>query len=170
MRKIKSCKAAGPDGIIGELLRNAGKFDFVLDFLVRIFNVLFDKGTFPANWTESIVFPLCKKGDANNPNTYRGISPCDASSKPSSVIIINTRLQKLVELNTVSLLENFKLGLIKGNYSIECLEQPFVKSQLIVTCSCKVMGLPLRQIPVCCRLNSAAYYYSHSRCVQIGLR
>ena len=63
-------KAADRDVIIGELLRNAFKFDFVLNYLVQMFNVLFNKGIFHEHWTESTVLPLHKKGDANNPNNY----------------------------------------------------------------------------------------------------
>ena len=78
LRKLKNEKAAGPDGIIGEMLKNSGSY--VLDFFVKFFNALFEKGVFPERWTESVVLPPFKKGDANNPNNYRGISLCDASS------------------------------------------------------------------------------------------
>ena len=43
---------------------------------MNFFNALFEKGIFPTKWTESIVLPLFKKGDVNNPNNYRGISLC----------------------------------------------------------------------------------------------
>ena len=36
-------------------------------FFVKFFNTLFDKGIFPENWTESLILPLFKKGDINNP-------------------------------------------------------------------------------------------------------
>ena len=52
-------KAAGPDGIIGELLKHAGHL--AVDFLVKFFNVLFDRGIYPDSWTESIIDPLFKK-------------------------------------------------------------------------------------------------------------
>ena len=78
LRKLKNKKAAGPDGIIGKMLKNSG--NYVLDFFVKFFNALFEKGVFPERWTESVVLPPFKKGDANNPNSYRGISLCDANS------------------------------------------------------------------------------------------
>ena len=99
LRKLKNKKAAGPDGIIGKMLKNSG--NYVLDFFVKFFNALFEKGVFPERWTESIVLPLFKKGDANNPNNYRGISLCDASSKVYSTII-NLRLQEWVEMNNIT--------------------------------------------------------------------
>lgn len=98
-RKIKTRKAAGPDGIIGELLKNAG--ECVVDFFVLFFNALFQRGMFPERWTEGIVLPLFKKGDVNNPNNYRGITLSDVSSKVYSAII-NRRLQEWVEENNIT--------------------------------------------------------------------
>ena len=74
-RKLQNKKAARPDRIIGEMLKNSG--NYVIHFYVTFFNALFEKGIFPTKWTESIVLPLFKKGDVNNPNNYRGISLCD---------------------------------------------------------------------------------------------
>ena len=49
-RKLnKNKKAAGPDGIIGEVLKNSGTH--VTDFFVNVFNSLFEKGIFPTKWT-----------------------------------------------------------------------------------------------------------------------
>ena len=67
------------------LMRYVG--ECVVDFLVKLFNTLFDGGLFPDNWTESIIFPLFKKGTVNDPNNYGGISLCDLSSKLYSSII-----------------------------------------------------------------------------------
>ena len=94
LRKIKLRKAPGPDGIIGEIIRYSG--NQVVHFFVKFFNTLFDKGIFPDGWTESIVIPLFKKGDMNNPSNYRGISLCDTSSKLYRTII-NNRLREWVE-------------------------------------------------------------------------
>ena len=113
LSKLKNRKAAGPDGIIGELLKNACRSELILDFLVRFFNSLFDKGIFPEIWTESIVLPLYKKGNVDNPNNYRGISLCDASSKLYSTII-NRRLQEWVDENNIT--GEFQAG-FKRNYS-----------------------------------------------------
>ena len=94
LKRVKNSKAPGPDGIIGELLKYSG--NIVVDFLVKFYNALFDQGVYPDQWTESIIFPLFKKGDVNDPNNYRGISLCDISGKIYSSII-NTRLQKWIE-------------------------------------------------------------------------
>ena len=96
LRKLKSKKAAGTDKIIGELLKYAS--DFVLPFFVKFLNRIFDRGLFPIQWTESIILPLFKKGNVNEPGNYRGISLCNISSKIYS-FIINKRLQQWVEEN-----------------------------------------------------------------------
>lgn len=67
----------------------------MVDFFVKLFSALFDKGIFPDNWTESIVLPLFKKGHSTNSNNYDGISLCDSSSKLYSTII-NNRLQEWI--------------------------------------------------------------------------
>ena len=48
--------------------------DGVIDFLVTLFNTVFDHGTFPQEWSESIIVHIHKKGDVNEPDNYRGIA------------------------------------------------------------------------------------------------
>ena len=45
--KLKNGKAAGPDGIIPEMLKHAS--DQMVNFVVKYFNVLFDEGIYPLN-------------------------------------------------------------------------------------------------------------------------
>ena len=84
-RKLRLRKAAGPMGMIGGIIKHSG--NQVTDFFVKVINTLRKKGIFTDIWTESIVIPLLKKGDVNNPSNYRGISLCDTSSKLYSTII-----------------------------------------------------------------------------------
>jgi hypothetical protein len=66
-----------------------------------LFNTLFDRGVYPGDWTESIILPLFKKGDVNNPNNYRGISLSNIGSKLFSTII-NGRLKEWVKEHNVT--------------------------------------------------------------------
>ena len=84
--------------MIGEFYKYAGE-DFVI-FLIKLFNTLFDKGIYPDNWTESIILPLYKQGNNEDPNNYRGISLCDVSSKLYGSII-NTRLQEWINQHNI---------------------------------------------------------------------
>ena len=61
-----------------------------MDFLVKFFNVLFERGIYPDSWTESMIIPLFKKDNQNDPDNYRGISLFDIGSKLYSSIINNT--------------------------------------------------------------------------------
>ena len=76
---MKIEKVARPDRIIGEMLKKSGTYG--VDFFMKFFNALFEKGIFPTKWTESVVLPMFKKGDVNNPNNYRGILLCDTAVK-----------------------------------------------------------------------------------------
>jgi hypothetical protein len=124
---IKSGKAAGPDELIGEFFKYSG--DTIIDFLVKLFNKLFDQGVYPEQWKESIIMPLFKKGDINNTNNYRGISLCNISSKLYSTVI-NKRLQKWIEFNNIT--GEYQAG-FKAHYStidhiftlLACIQKQF---------------------------------------------
>ena len=90
LRKVKFDKAPGPDHTVGEMLRYA---ECILGpYLNRLFNSMFNKGVFPFSWTKSIIVPVYKKGNANNPDNYRGISLISVFCKVFTCII-NERLQ-----------------------------------------------------------------------------
>ena len=114
LRKLKSKKAAGPDGLPGEFLKYAS--DVLAPFFVKFFNALFEKGLYPKNWTESVILPLFKKGDVNCPGNYRGISLCDISSKVFGNII-NRRLQEWVEENNIT--GEVQAGFKKGYSTVD---------------------------------------------------
>lgn len=116
LRKLKPNKASGPDGIIGELLKHS--YDFILPFLIKFFNALFEKGIYPNSWTESIILPLHKKGDVNDPGNYRGISLTNVCSKVYGSII-NQRLQSWVEENNLT--GECQAGFKKGYSTVDHL-------------------------------------------------
>ena len=68
VKSLKNGESVGPDGIIGELVKCSD--GFCVDFLVKLFNKIFDKGIYPDKWTESIILPLYKKGNTSDPNNY----------------------------------------------------------------------------------------------------
>ena len=135
VRKLKCNKSAGPDSLIAELFKYSGTM--IIDFLHVFFNALFEKGIFPKNWTHSIVIPLYKKGNINDPNNYRGISLCDISSKLYSRII-NDRLQTWVNMNDI--IGECQAGFKKGYSSVDnmftllaCIQRQFsLKRKLYV--------------------------------------
>ena len=59
MRHLKAGKSAGPDCILAEMLKVAEPV--IVPYLKNVFNVLFDKGMFPEEWSKAIIIPLHKK-------------------------------------------------------------------------------------------------------------
>ncbi len=98
IRMLKNGKAAGPDRMISEFLKNSACS--VVPFLVRYLNKLFSSGSYPDNWSEAVIQPLHKKGDPNIPDNYRGISLLNICGKLYSYII-NKRLTQWIEENSI---------------------------------------------------------------------
>ena len=76
---LKNGKAAGPDGIVGEILKSSSHA--LLPFLTRFCEYIFEVGIFPFDWAKSILVPIFKKGCPNNTDNYRGISLSSIVSK-----------------------------------------------------------------------------------------
>ena len=53
----------------------------LLPFIRKLFNHVFNKGSFPLAWAQFSIVPLHKKGNINEPNNYRGIALLDVLSK-----------------------------------------------------------------------------------------
>ena len=78
--KLKTGKAHGTDGILADMLKVAG--ETAVQFLTKLFNVLFDQGVYPAEeWPKAIIVPIFKKGKENITDNYRGISLLSLISK-----------------------------------------------------------------------------------------
>ena len=72
VKHLKKGKSAGPYGILPEFFIEC--IDTLLPVIRKLFNRLFMNGLFRTCWSHSILIPLHKKGDINNPYNYRGIS------------------------------------------------------------------------------------------------
>ena len=55
--------------------------------LLRITNIIFEKGKVPSDFTKAIIEPLYKKDDKNEFGNYRGISLVFGGSKLLSMMI-----------------------------------------------------------------------------------
>ena len=92
IRHLKRNKSPGWDGIPAEIVKNINATSFLLDYL----NALFSTGYFPKFWCKSVIVPLLKKGDIENPNNYRGVSLLSVVSKIFTYIL-NKRLTLWME-------------------------------------------------------------------------
>ena len=98
IRHLKNGKTAGPDGIIGEILKAAE--ESIVPFLVKYFNKLFKECSSPHECTKAVIVPLHKKGDTTNTDSYRGISLLSVLREVFT-FILNMRLTEWTYLNEV---------------------------------------------------------------------
>jgi hypothetical protein len=47
---------------------------YLIPILGKLFNNIINTGIYPELWVQSIIIPVFKKGDVNEPKNYRGIS------------------------------------------------------------------------------------------------
>ena len=89
IKALQNNKAAGPDGLSGEFFKHSAPC--VVLFLTEYFNTLISSGTFPSEWSESVITPTYKMGDINSPDNYRDVSLLNVSGKLYGYIL-NKRL------------------------------------------------------------------------------
>jgi hypothetical protein len=89
IKELNSGKASGTDGIVAEMLKEGG--DVVSNYILKLFNIVFDLGVFPNEWAKAIIVPIHKSGDINNVDNYRGISLINVTCK-CFTLILNKRL------------------------------------------------------------------------------
>ena len=85
VNKLKGGKANGSNGIPAEFLKINS--NLLNDYLRQIFNTIFDSGQYPSIWSQSLIFPLHKKGCISDVNNFRGISLLNIDSKLFSSVI-----------------------------------------------------------------------------------
>ena len=94
LNKLKNHKAAGPNGVPAEALKNLDISEKEL-----LHSYITDVWTKHANyddWHEALLACVPKSGDLSNPNKWRGICLLDVLSKVFSAII-NGRLHKALK-------------------------------------------------------------------------
>jgi hypothetical protein len=87
IRDLKDGKSPGPDSITNEVIKL-----LPLPWLVglqSIFNHILHNSDYPSSWAASIIQPIHKSGDKNNPSNYRGISLINCLGKLFTSIIGN---------------------------------------------------------------------------------
>ena len=85
MQDLKRGKSAGPDDLIPEFFINS--IDIIIPLLNKFFNRIFDHADYPEPWSYSIIVSILKKGNANDPINYRGISLLDVLGKIYTLIL-----------------------------------------------------------------------------------
>lgn len=101
LKKQKSGKSAGCDGIINEYLKASA--NLMMPILVRLFNAVLDSATVPEAWLEGLIVPIYKnKGDRSDANNYTGITLLSCIGK-TFTSVLNNRLEDYInEFNILS--------------------------------------------------------------------
>jgi hypothetical protein len=94
LRSVKNGKSTGPDKISNEMIINGG--DNLHNAVVHMFNIIIKHGKYPSQWKKSIITPIHKSSDINDPNNYRGIAIADCLSKIFCKVI-NSRIVQYLE-------------------------------------------------------------------------
>ncbi|XP_060179517.1 B3 domain-containing protein REM17-like isoform X4 [Lycium barbarum] len=106
-------KFHGPDEIPGEFWKSAGPAG--LEWLTRLFNVIFKTAMMPEEWRSSVMVPLYKnKGDIQSCNNYRGIKLLSHTMKVWERVV-EMRVRK-----GVSISEN-QFGFMAGRSTTEAI-------------------------------------------------
>ena len=72
LRNIERGKAAGPDGIVNEMLMFGG--EKMISSMRVLFNSFTELEEYPQEWRRSLIVPVFKDGDREELDNYRGIT------------------------------------------------------------------------------------------------
>ena len=85
--KLKSHESPGIDQIPAELIKEGGR---TIRYQIQKLTVsIWNKEELPADWKQSIIVPIYKKGDKTDCNNYRGISLLPTTYKELSNILLS---------------------------------------------------------------------------------
>ena len=85
---MKNGKAAGPSGVVAEILKAAP--NICCKIIADLMNAIIREGKVPADWSNSIIVSLFKgKGDALDRNNYCGLKLTDHVLKVIERVVEN---------------------------------------------------------------------------------
>ena len=97
--KMKCGKAAGPSGVVSEMLKAAGEEG--IELLRQLAEVVFSNGVIPKDWEESYILNLYKgKGEALDRGNYRGLKLTDQAMKLLERVL-DTFIRKMVDIDSM---------------------------------------------------------------------
>lgn len=124
IKKLSKNKAPGSDGIPNEIWKNLTTN--VRINLLYIFNTVFKNPEFiPKLWSEIVIVPIFKKGDASLPGNYRPISLLNTITKLFTTLL-TTRLDRWCTKNKK--ISEFQAGFKSGT---GCVDQAFILNTII---------------------------------------
>ena len=109
-------KTPGMDSIPSEIIK--ASFDFISPFLLNLYNKMYSTGEYPRSWGENIIQPIFKKGDANDPQNYRGITLINVLAKIYSQLPLNRLTKWSTEHETITINQ---FGFQQGKSTTDCV-------------------------------------------------
>lgn len=98
IHELKMDKSHGPDCLLNEFFIEYK--DFIIPHLCTFFTAVLISGYFPSSWSDAILVPIFKSGDANDSANYRGISLVSNLGKLFTTIL-NKRLLNWTTVNDI---------------------------------------------------------------------
>lgn len=109
LKRLKLKKAPGEDRISYEFYKNAPmKF---IEQILAFFNKIMQEGKIPESFKKSIICPIYKKGNTEDPENYRAITFTNSIAKMFTNILLNRMMQFIDGKN---LLSQFQAGFRPG--------------------------------------------------------
>ena len=113
MGKMKNGKAAGPSGVVVEMLEAAGELG--VQWMTDLCNAVVKDGTIPADWTRSWMLSIYKgKGDAMECGSYRGIKLLEHAMKVLERVL-DTKIRDRVKI------DEMQFGFRSGKSTIDAI-------------------------------------------------
>ena len=121
--KLRNGKAAGESGILPEMVKAACCDGNFVEMLLELVTEVWTESGVPADWSDTVLIPIPKKGDLSQCDNWRGIALLDVVGKVVARVI-QGRLQKLAEDE----LPESQCGFRKGR---GCMDMVFSVRQLV---------------------------------------
>ena len=106
----------GMDNIPSEIIK--ASFSHISPFLLNLYNKMYSSGEYPRSWGESIIYPIFKKGDVNDAQSYRGITLISILAKIYSQLLLNRLTRWTADYDTIT---NKQFGFQKGKSTTDCV-------------------------------------------------
>ena len=113
---LNNNKTPGMDSTPSEIIK--ASYGNISPFLLKLYNKMYNTGEYPRTWGESIIHPIFKKGDANDPQNYRGIFLINVLAKIYSQLLLNRLTKWLTENETIT---DNQFGFQKGKSTTDCV-------------------------------------------------
>lgn len=114
IKGLKTNKAAGPDGVVNELIRNGG--DQLQKRIHNLIVKIWKEEKMPTDWKEGLLLPIHKKGDPTKCENYRGIMLLNTAYK-----ILTAIIRKRLEKYTEEILGDYQQGFRPGRSTMDAV-------------------------------------------------